>query len=112
MYKILAIFVPAIFLFFQNHHEYSSELLFTSIRAFCISNNAIRFYFYFARNRVRVDPKRQILDSSKQKEFDDDNFKFDENGRKLSIRVEKEKLLVFKSLALQTRKYQGLFWKF
>ena len=26
-------------------------------------------------------PKRQILDSSKLKEFADDNFKFDENGR-------------------------------
>ena len=32
--------------------------------------------------------RRQILDSSKQKEFADDNFKFDENGRKLSKRVE------------------------
>ena len=29
-------------------------------------------------------PKRQILDSSKLKEFADNNFKFDENGRKLS----------------------------
>ena len=27
-------------------------------------------------------PKRQILDSSKPKEFADDNFKFDANGRK------------------------------
>ena len=32
--------------------------------------------------------RRQILDSSKIKEFADDNFKFDENGRKLSKRVE------------------------
>ena len=32
--------------------------------------------------------KRQILDSSKLKEFADDSFKFDENGRKLSERVE------------------------
>ena len=32
--------------------------------------------------------KRQILDSSKLKEFADDNFKFDENGRKLSKQVE------------------------
>ena len=32
--------------------------------------------------------RRQILDSSKLKEFAGDNFKFDENGRKLSIRVE------------------------
>ena len=30
----------------------------------------------------------QILDSSKLKEFADNNFKFDENGRKLSKRVE------------------------
>ena len=30
----------------------------------------------------------QILDSSKLKEFADDNFKFDENGRKLSKQVE------------------------
>ena len=29
-------------------------------------------------------PKLQILDSSKLKEFADDNFKFDENGRELS----------------------------
>ena len=33
-------------------------------------------------------PKRQILDSSKLKEFADDNFKFDKNGRKLSTQVE------------------------
>ena len=33
-------------------------------------------------------PDDKILDSSKLKEFADDNFKFDENGRKLSKRVE------------------------
>ena len=33
-------------------------------------------------------PKRQNLDSSELKEFGDDNFKFVENGRKLSKRVE------------------------
>ena len=32
--------------------------------------------------------RRQILDSFKLKEFADNNFKFDENGRKLSKRVE------------------------
>ena len=32
--------------------------------------------------------RRQILDSSKLKDFADDNFKFGENGRKLSKRVE------------------------
>ena len=33
-------------------------------------------------------PTRQVLDSSKQKEFADDNIKFDENGRKFSRQVE------------------------
>ena len=33
-------------------------------------------------------PKRQILDSSKLKEFADDNFRFDKNGRKFSKQVE------------------------
>ena len=32
--------------------------------------------------------RRQILDSSKLKEYADDNFKFDENVRKLSKREE------------------------
>ena len=32
--------------------------------------------------------RQQILDSSKLKKFEDDNFKFDENGRKLSKWVE------------------------
>ena len=53
---------------------------------------------------------RQILDSSKFKEFADNNCKSDENGGKFSKRVEKEKLLVrssflktvFKRLVLQT----------
>ena len=33
-------------------------------------------------------PKQQILDTSKVKEFADDNFIFHENGRKFSKRVE------------------------
>ena len=67
-----------------------------------------------------------MLDSAKLKEFADDNFKFDENGRKLSKWVENtvEKgeialydqflffpLVFFKRLVLQTCKNQGLFWK-
>ena len=32
--------------------------------------------------------RRQILDSSKLKKFADDDFKYDENGRKLCKRVE------------------------
>ena len=37
---------------------------------------------------VKHLPKRQILDSSTLKEFADDNFKFDEDGRMFSRRVE------------------------
>ena len=81
-------------------------------------------------------PKRRILDSSKLNEFADDHFKYDENDRNFSKRVENsvekgeiarykilysisllktlwenEKLLVFKRLILQTHKNQGLFGK-
>ena len=34
--------------------------------------------------RINPFPKRQILDTSKLKEFADINFKFDEDGRKFS----------------------------
>ena len=37
---------------------------------------------------VLTFPKRQVLDSSKLKEFADDNSKFDEKGRKFSKQVE------------------------
>ena len=69
-------------------------------------------------------PKRHILLTSKLKEFADDNFKFDENGKKFSKRVENtvgkgeialyEQFLLF-PLCFQktstTRKNQGLFGK-
>ena len=57
------------------------------------------------------------LDSSKLKEFADDNFNFDENSRKFSKRVENTvgkgeiSRSVFNRLVLQTRKKQGLFGK-
>ena len=35
-----------------------------------------------------IFPKRKIIDSSKLKDFADDNLKFDENGRKFSKGVE------------------------
>ena len=69
--------------------------------------------------------KRQILDSSKLKEFADDNFKVDENSRKFSKWMENplgkggiaryEQFLLypqcFQRLILQTHKNQGLFGK-
>ena len=39
-------------------------------------------------NTIKPLPKRQILDASNLKEFADDNFKVDENGRKFSKWVE------------------------
>ena len=42
----------------------------------------------FCHRVVSPFPKRQILDPSELKEFADDNFKFDENGKKLSKQVE------------------------
>ena len=36
----------------------------------------------FSQNESSLVPKRQTLDSSKLKEFADDNFRFDENGKK------------------------------
>ena len=70
-------------------------------------------------------PKRQILHSSKLKEFADDNFKFNENGRKFSERVESRmgneefvvssnfsfSYIVFKRLVRQSYKIQGLCGK-
>ena len=71
-------------------------------------------------------PKRQILDSSKVKEFADNNSKFDENGGKFSKSVAKHcgkrrncslqaispfPTVFSKDLYLQTRKNQGLFGK-
>ena len=62
--------------------------------------------------------KRQISDSSKLKKFADDNFKFDEKGRKFSDRVENivgktEKLFVNKQFLLFSQcfkqKKTGLF---
>ena len=44
-----------------------------TVWSWCVPND---FYQHF--------PKRQILETSKLKEFSDDNFKFYENGKKFS----------------------------
>ena len=66
-------------------------------------------------------PKRQILDISKLKEFADDNFKLDKNGRKFSKRVENtvgkgeiarnEQFLLFPQCFQKASKNQGLCGK-
>ena len=76
-------------------------------------------------DRYYLFPKGQILNSSTLKEFAKDNFKFDENGGKISKRTEtqweKEIMLitsnfsfshsVFRRHVLQTSKKKGLFGK-
>ena len=65
-------------------------------------------------------PKRQILDSSKQKEFTDDNLMFHKKWQKVLQKDRKHcgkrrnrsfSHGVYKRLLLQTRKNQGLFGK-
>ena len=55
---------------------------------------------------------QQILDSSKQKEFADDNFEFDTNGRNFSKKVEntveKEKLLIWEKVVKQRPRYENI----
>ena len=48
-------------------------------------NNENKYMIFMLYNaHLQPFPKRQILDSSKLKEFADNNSKFDENGRKFS----------------------------
>ena len=47
-------------------------------------NDSSKLHLFFV---CYLSPKRQILDSSKLKEFSDNNFDFDENGRELFKRV-------------------------
>ena len=50
---------------------------------------AVKVVFNFnTTNKYYPFLKRQILDASKLKEFEDDNFKFIENGKKHSKQVE------------------------
>ena len=49
------------------------------------------YILFFSPTRFSIYkpfPNRQILDAFKVKEFADDSFKFDENGKKFSDRVE------------------------
>ena len=49
----------------------------------CHGKRGLMHFFFF-----QPFPKQQIFDSSKLKEFADNNFKFDENGRKFMKQVE------------------------
>ena len=61
-----------------------------------------------------MNKRRQILDSSKLKEFADDNFKFDGNGRKLSKCVEntvgKREIACYKQFLLFPQCFQKAYF--
>ena len=52
------------------------------------TSNTNAFINIVAKSKTSFFFKQLILDSSKLKEVSDDNFKFDENGRDFSKRVE------------------------
>ena len=62
------------------------------------------------QSTISTNPKRQILDSSKLKEFADNTSKSDENGGKVSKRVEnnmeKEKLCLMSKFLLFPQCFQ------
>ena len=66
-------------------------------------------------NLYHRNPRRQILDSSKLKEIVNNNFKFDENGRKLSKgvenTVEKGKIACFEQFLLFPQCFQKAFFQ-
>ena len=77
-----------------NQHNYSTYLILELILLFlqgkfffvCKCCHIFFFFSYFALVN-KLFPKQQIFNSSKLKEFADDNFRFDENCRKFSKRV-------------------------
>ena len=56
----------------------------------CVESGQVFRFFLVVKSWLFFQPlpKQQILDFSNQKESADDNFKFDENGRNFSKRVE------------------------
>ena len=54
------------------------------ISIFSFSNNVFKRLFFFFFLGPWPFPKQQFFDSSKLKESADNNFEFDENGRKFS----------------------------
>ena len=78
--------------------------------------------FWICKVLIRIDqkiwyyqpfPKRQVLDFSKLKEVADESFKFDENGRKFSKRVEytvgKGRIARYKQFLFPTVFSKGLY---
>ena len=71
----------------------------------------------FSIQLFNLFPNNKFLDSSKLREFSDDNFKFDENGRLFSRRVEnsvgkeKEKFARYEQFLLFPLFSKDLHWR-
>ena len=110
--------------------EFNGQTFVVSVRFHSKVDKKVTFYLYlwirkYRKNMTVRFSKQQILDSSKRKEFADNNFKFAEMAESSSKWVEntvwKQEIAwyeqfflshsVFKNLVLQTLKNPGLFGK-
>ena len=79
-----------------------------------ISSIPHNFMLYLSMGPIKQPfPKPQILDSSKLKEFADDNFNLNENGRNFSKRVEnnagKEEIARYEQFLLFSQCFQKTY---
>ena len=80
----------------------------------CAKSENNKLTFIFKIQRLFNFPKQQILNSSKLKDFENDNFRFDGSDWKLSKQVENtvgKGEIASKRLLLQTSISQALFGK-
>ena len=107
---------------FKLHCRLQMLSIYASLKICCLVELTLVLFTFGSYCCFKPFPRRQILDSSKLKEFAYNNSQFDENGKKFSKWVENTgKLLfmsnfsfspgVFKRLVLQTHKNKGLFGK-
>ena len=81
--------IKTIILSFTTYYLFSAILLLVTINGTPIQCHFTKLNpFVFYRHQLKPFSKRYILDSSKLKEFADDNLEFDENVRKFYKRVE------------------------
>ena len=118
--------IPGLIIFFFLYFTRFSNSAFCPWSIVRPTSQQMVFFKIFTMHTCIIFLKRQILGSFKLKEFADDSFKCDENGRKFSKKGrqtlwEKEKLLVtsnfsfshcvFKRLVKRTLTNKGLFGK-
>ena len=82
-------------------------VIYTGILWDILSQNNIDFAILKFISSIIPFPNNKILDPSKLREFADDNFKFDDNGRKFSKRVGKGKIAHYELFLL----FSQCVWK-